>query len=485
MGMIAERADAQFWVGDARDCLAALPERSVHCVVTSPPYFSLRQYSGLQPSIWGGSAECQHLWGETVLGPTTIDYVNPSEQRMDHNGGSKTIAARESRRPAHGQYCQKCGASLVCLGLEESPFCWSFTRGANCGACFLCHLREVFAAVWRVLRDDGTCFVNLGDSYNAHDSGSRPKESLNYGLPQPVYQRGNGAGKSKSLGLKPKDRLGIPELFALAMRTDGWYWRDTIHLCKVAPMPESVTDRTTQAHEYLYVFSKRARYFWDAQAIRETAINEGRIVYATGDESKNGQSPDNTNDRRTAVGFTTHDTVVAGRNPRSWMLWKPEPTSISHFATFPRFLPSFCIRAGSSEHGVCGACGAPWERDVERDSHSLPVSERHGRVGHNGSPPQQSGWFWTPPDVRDMGWRLTCTHADAPLVPATVLDPFGGSATTAVVARELGRRSVYIDASETYATTLAIPRYDATTPSLLALTTPDPLPTQARLVEDG
>jgi DNA modification methylase len=178
----------------------------------------------------------------------------------------------------------------VALGLEPDP--WAYVG----------HLVEVFRAVRRVLRDDGTLWLNLGDSY----AGGGYSNHQNTG----GAQRANG-GKQKHTptgDLKPKDLCGIPWRVAYALQADGWYLRSDIIWHKPNPMPESVTDRPTKAHEYLFLLSKRPRYFYDADAIREEED---------------------------------------GPNRRSVWTMSTRPYAAAHFATFPPELPERCIKAGT------------------------------------------------------------------------------------------------------------------------------------------
>lgn len=401
--------DCDFWVGDVREVAAALAEKSVHVAVTSPPYWALRSYL-----------------------PT------------DHP--SKAFE----------------------LGSEPIPDCLGWARGVNCGACFICHMREVAAHVWRVLRDDGTFFVNIGDSYSGSGRGPTGHNGIGdqekrQGFTGQLHARTLEAGAIGKAwtpvppGLKPKDRVGIPERLALALQADGWTWRDTIHLCKVAPMPESVRDRTTQAHEPLFVFSKRAKYFWDAEAVREKA--EYGLDFRS---SKTFGKSDNQDRNDAGRAYLTGD---GGRNPRSWMLWSPEPSAVQHYATFPRFIPNFAIRAGSSEYGVCAECGAPWERVTDSFQEPTQKTNNAGKLESN----LDNNWDRTEyPRTRKvtttLGFRPTCQH-NAEVVPATVWDPFSGSGTTQRVARELGRHSIYTDLSTAYAD-MAIGLMEKVTPML-------------------
>ena len=304
-------------IGDCRARLAELPAQSVHTCVTSPPYFGLRDYG------------------------------------------------------VAGQ-----------IGLEDTP------------EAFVAQMVDVFREVRRVLRDDGTLWLNLGDSYagswGAQSRGNATGEdkatisgsstlSARQIEAHPRGQTGTGSLKNTP-GLKAKDLIGIPWRVAFALQADGWYLRQDIIWAKPNPMPESVRDRCTKAHEYLFLLSKGPRYHYDAEAIAETALyaetRNGRVgayqVRAQGGGG-DGTSP------------TAHaDRDLSQRNRRSVWTVATQPFKEAHFATYPPELIEPCILAG------CPAGG-------------------------------------------------------------TVLDPFGGAGTTGLVADRLQRDAILIELNPTYA----------------------------------
>jgi DNA modification methylase len=328
------------------------------------------------------------------------------------------------------------------LGLEETP------------AAYVAALVAVFAQVWRVLRDDGTLWLNLGDSFASPgkggdwDAGRRQK-----GTGRQLYAQQSNRGRDNFPGLKAKDLCGAPWRVAFALQDAGWTLRSDIIWSKPNPMPESVRDRPTRAHEYVFLLAKGPRYFFDADAIREP---HSGYVY----NGKAGKSRDEYEDRkwvdrsdglsRPPMTMRDREYNPAGRNRRSVWEIATEPVPFAHFACFPQKLVEPCLLSGTSARGCCPACGAPYTRVVEREAHSLPVAERKGRAGHNGTPPQQSGWFWKPADVRDRGWRAGCACDAGEPIPAVCLDPFAGSGTVGVVARKHGRHFIGIDLSEPY-----------------------------------
>jgi DNA modification methylase len=223
------------------------------------------------------------------------------------------------------------------LGLEETP------------DEYIKAMVEVFRCVWDVLEDDGTLWLNIGDSYC---------NSNGFARASPEYQRegrNNMPANDRKLdklheaGLKTKDLIGIPWMLAFALRADGWYLRQDIIWHKPNPMPESVQDRCTKAHEYIFLMSKSQKYFYDANVIKEAAIHEGRIVKASGSDAKNGEKGEF---GATAAGFTTHDTLVTDRNKRSVWTITTKPYAGAHFAVFPSDLIEPCILAGAPVGGI-------------------------------------------------------------------------------------------------------------------------------------
>lgn len=220
------------------------------------------------------------------------------------------------------------------IGLEQTP------------DEYVARMVDVFREVRRVLRDDGTLWLNLGDSYNTAPAGNiKPS-----GFSQNAARWDGGAVKygrkvTTADGLKPKDLVGIPWLVAFALRADGWYLRSDIVWSKPNPMPESVTDRPTKSHEYVFLLTKSARYYYDAEAIKEDSItNDPRRPYGSdGAWSIDGR------DKTEAGAGSARDTDVTRRNARSVWTITTKPYAEAHFATFPTELPKRCIKAGSRE----------------------------------------------------------------------------------------------------------------------------------------
>lgn len=266
--------------GDCRDVLKTLPDESVHCVVTSPPYFGLR------------------------------DYGMPGQ-----------------------------------IGLEDSP------------KAFVDELVGAFEDVRRVLRSDGTAWVNMGDTY-AGSWGAQGRQGANGQMADRSVvqarsieahpQRRSHTGTIRHPGVKAKDLYGVPWMLAFALREAGWWLRQDIIWSKPNPMPESVRDRCTKAHEYIFLLAKSERYYYDANAIKEEAVSEGPRGGNLLNDTVKG--PNGGKDRW--KGERANDWAESGRNKRS--VWSVATLAFeeAHFATFPPALIEPCILAGCPEGGT-------------------------------------------------------------------------------------------------------------------------------------
>lgn len=406
------KPQVEFYVGQSTDVLRGLRRKSVHTAVTSPPYWGLRNYE-LVPVVWADGTEC-------------------------------------------------------CLGLEPTP------------ALFIEHLCQTFDALVPVLREDGTCWVNLGDSYAG---GGKAGKNPEY---QARHTEFGGAGRGTASygvpmgipkGFKAKDLVGIPWRFAFTMQARGWYLRAAIPWIKRNVMPSSVRDRPTTGVEYVFLFAhpdSGGRYFYDIEAtkVASAAAAEGRKgsqnkKRKTRTEPDHGRVTNSGSDLGSSVPWETTPTrnrrdtdfffdslrhileggeallhpepeedeelpptgSISDEHPVPLaLIVNPRPFKGAHFAVFaPQFVTPM-ILASTSEKGCCGTCGAPWIRD-------------------------------RPPGLDT--WKPSCSCAPAEPVPAVVLDPFGGSGTTALTSLNLGRSSIYIDASDAYCDEIAMPRIRA------------------------
>jgi DNA modification methylase len=395
--------------GDCRHVLKTLPDELVQCIVTSPPYWGLRDY-GTEPQVWGGDADCPHEWG--VEGKR--HRGGPPGDSPEVNDGRDRSAIAATADIMTGRFCARCGAWRGSLGLEPTP------------QLYVEHLVEVFAEVHRVLRPDGTLWLNLGDCYATgagsvgdHPGGGeqgarwrgettrhRDAKRRQHGQPTEngrgeaqvertrALRDGSHAGKHVAMaamgpmtqpnrmpipGLKPKDLVMIPARAALALQAWGWWVRQDVIWDKQNPMPESVRDRCTKAHEYIFLLTKSERYYFDADAIAEP-VAESTLK----DRVDTGK-------RRPERGYPGAPSAGQGRlgdkptrNKRSVWRVPTQPFKEAHFATFPPALIEPCILAGAPKLGI-------------------------------------------------------------------VLDPFGGAGTTGLVADRLGRDAILIELNPSYA----------------------------------
>lgn len=244
--------------------------------------------------------------------------------------------------------------------------------------------------------------------------------------------------------MKPKQEVGIPEMVKRAMMKDGWICRQTIIWQKPNPMPESVRDRCTKAHEYIFLLTKSARYYWDQDAIREEY---------SGPTYKGSDNGAIANGDRADKGKTCGMSNPLGRNARSVWTITTKPYSGAHFATFPPELPMKCIKAGTSKKGCCPQCGAPRVRVVERGSPDRKATRGQQKWTNETGQRDSSGGMPIR-DTKTTGWEPGCDCSGLnPFdpVPCTVLDPFLGSGTTAAVALKLGRNAIGCELNPEYA----------------------------------
>ncbi len=322
------------------DCLTILrvfPDQYVNCVVTSPPYWGLRDY-GLEPTVWDGDSECEHDFSGEIHHEhrEQVSHGKSRTSERFYGGDQSRKFNSDHQRHFSAQFC-RCGAWSGSLGLEPTP------------ELYVEHLVEIFREVKRVLRDAGTLWLNLGDSYVG-----APKGNLNgqdkSGLTSTRTQRNAPAGINKLVdSLKPKDLVGIPWRVAFALQADGWYLRSDIIWHKPNPMPESVKDRPTKAHEYIFLLSKSAKYYYDADAIKEpvTAATVERLSQSgLGEQLGSDRVPGKVNGPMKAVG------TKENRNKRTVWTITTQSFKGAHFATFPQKLIEPCILAGCPEGGM-------------------------------------------------------------------------------------------------------------------------------------
>ena len=353
--------------GDSLDVLKGMADESVDCCITSPPYWGLRDYGTAK---WeGGDAECDHR-GKP--------FATKANVNKNTNGSNDT--KNQEDREFYKEQCPKCGAIRKDkqLGLEKTP------------EEYVANMVQLFREVRRVLKDDGVLWLNLGDSYAG--SGVHKEHHANQGISQSA-KRGCTNGVPVPSGLKPKDLVGIPWRVALALQADGWWLRQDIIWHKPNPMPESVRDRCTKSHEYIFMLTKSARYYFDSDAIKEPANYDGRkdTVMKGSAKYQNGYFPTDVNTQSIALKgherWKENADGVKVRNKRSVWTVATKPYKEAHFATYPPDLILPCVKAAK-------------------------------------------------PD-------------------AVILDPFFGSGTTGLVAVQNGRRYIGIDLNPDYCTIAA------------------------------
>ena len=379
-------------VGDCRETLATLPAGSVHCIVTSPPYYGLRDY---------------------------------------------------------GEAAQ--------IGLEDTP------------DAYVAEMVGVFRELRRVLRDDGVAWLNLGDSYTggggyAPDAPSnQPEAQAARNAPMAERSGARIAGRRNRSDVSAGNLLGIPWRVAFALQSDGWTLRDACVWHKPNPMPESVAGtrwegdtlrrgswRHTSAHEMVFMLTRGMGYFSDQEAVREAGSENVPWSASSNGGKKQEQLGNNIGNKLGAPA------APSGRNPRNVWSITTRPYSGAHFATMPPDLAERCIKAATSATGVCPACGAQWAPVVERGELAgeakiqlgpRPAADARG-VSASGLA-RTNGRTWREIDVLDH--RPTCDCPPADPIPATVLDPFGGAGTTALVADRLGRDAILCELNADYA----------------------------------
>ena len=418
---------SDLYTGDCVEVLKSLPEKSVHCVVTSPPYHGLRSYGG-DPGMIG-------------LEPTFEDH--------------------------------------------------------------LINLVKVFQEVRRVLRDDGTLWLNYGDAYSG---GGRGKGSTLEGTKQDTNEGSKGSVPVgfAATGLQSKNLMMMPSRVALALQADGWILRSEIIWAKPNPMPESVTDRPTSAHEKVYLFAKSQKYFYDAVAVRTRLKDPGddrkgrakssHKSMPTGErngirpkqvpagwassENYKGQDPrykkrkDPTYKKdkqrghgRRHQGFnekwdqmTKEEQQVGGANLRNVWHISTYNYKEAHFATFPPKLVEPCIKAGTSEMGCCADCGTPLVRQsiknliaTENNTNFRQRGTKHVHGGDSAASHRHTTGH--KPGLRNqyttIDWKPSC-ECEAEIKPCVVMDPFGGSGTVGEVAAKHGRNSIIIEINDGY-----------------------------------
>lgn len=391
-------------------CLSALrklPTESVDAIITSPPYWVLRDY-GIEPTDWPAC----------------------------------------SYRPMPGLDPVEIPAETSVLGLEPTL------------SAFVGHIVLIFEECRRVLKPTGSLWMNMGDSYN--NSGLSGGTQVAKSKGQLVHRGAIGKGSTKADSLKPKDLMGQPWRLAFALQAAGWYLRMDNIWHKPNPMPESTTDRATKSHEYVFHFTKAERYYFDTAAWAEPCslnTNPRRAANGTkmpdgwdtgkgghGSFHRNGREKGKVSKAGSGIKYNASfaDAVadlVTTRNKRSVWTVPTEGYAEAHYATYPTRLIAPPLLASTSARGVCATCGAPWTRGREKTGHQNARKQSHFPAAKT----QTSSVGCAPATRSTNTWAPTCSCGHGETAPAVVLDPFGGSGTTGQVALEHGRRAILIE----------------------------------------
>lgn len=474
-------------IGDVLKVLYGVPSRSVRCIVTSPPYYGLRDYG---TALWlGGDPDCDHK------------KKNSHQSGKSHSHSADQPSRQGTKKPV-GDICH-CGAIRIDdqIGLEKTP------------EEYISKLVLIFRECRRILTDDGTLWLNIGDSYwGSGGNSGHNEETKNLGRATVKYGATSGYNLwKKHHELKPKDLIGIPWMLAFALRADGWWLRSDIIWNKPNPMPESVTDRPTKAHEYIFLLTKSEKYYYDSYAIRQP-LAENSI-------SRLDQDIDNQAGSSRANGETRSDRPMkavrksgnlmrkdssergvpegTGKNQAASVPWEgstankktvwtvaTKPFKSAHFATFPENLIVDCIRAGASEHGQCSICGKPWVRVVQKQNvgndgdtnTKYDDNSAAGRLAKKRDAARQQQGQEFVDNTKTIGWQPSCECNGKfenekyipnmpldqhPVSPDVVMDPFGGAGTTAMVAKKLFRNFILVELNEKYVKEIAVPRMQA------------------------
>jgi len=417
--------------GHVLEVLKQIPSEVVDCVVTSPPYYFLRDYGEGSEAIWGGDPSCDHEW---------VEYERASNCWSVPGRGVYGVKGEYNKAwvKSHKQaFCKKCGAWKGQLGLE--PVWWMYIE----------HLNMIFHEIRRILKKTGTMFIVIGDTYfggrgfNDHRVKKNFRTKINYEFRKemqdkdPIYQ--------------PKCLMGIPYRLAFRLIEDGWIWRNNIIWHKVNHMPHPVKDRLTKAHESILFFVKDQKYFFDLDAIRKPHIWAdkdkrsliGRVPHKSG-KSLSGQYASN------AVGYHP-----GGKNPGDVWSIKTASYKGAHFAVFPEELVRECLLAGCPRE-VCVKCGKPKVRVTTKEYIPTRPGINTG-TGKSGSPEDPNRSLHDSPVskyrmkivYKTVGWEPSC-KCRVGFRPGIVLDPFVGSGTTAVVAKSLGLHYIGIEVVPKY-----------------------------------
>jgi DNA modification methylase len=430
--------------GDALSVLREMPDESVQTCVTSPPYYGLRDYNS-PPSIWGGSADCDHEWIEQIT-PAANGLVNNDMQ------GETLSATSATRKPRRSDFCSKCDAWKGCLGLEPTP------------QLFVKNLVLIFREVRRVLAKDGTTWLNLGDSYAGSGCGWGGGSLSELSNHHSKVHGSDNPRKSKDqkppAGYKAKDLMGIPWRVAFALQDDGWWLRQDIIWHKPNPMPESVTDRCTKSHEYIFLLSKSAKYYFDQDAIKEPLkdASVARLIQDVEGQNGSDRVPGKTNGAMKAVRFGGNKYGDSDDfRTHSGNEWKPKGRDRSNGNRNGKGASTLDVKV--RPHGIVRDRLLDYD---SKESQLRPQVERGGYENESDLPEppmfanKKSVWTVTTQPFRDAHFATFPPKLIEPCILAgsregdTVLDPFNGAGTTGLVSLKHRRNYIGIELNPEY-----------------------------------
>jgi DNA modification methylase len=477
--------------------------------MTSPPYWGLRAYR-TEPQIWGGAPDCEHLWGDDIVGSDNLRFRKGKNTQVGNN--KNPVIYPETKKGKGGNYCQKCGAWHGELG-NEPDF-----------KLYIQHLCDVFDEVKRVLKKSGTCWVNMGDTYGGNSTNVGYVEKVK-GINSIISDSNLSAHPAvgHSRGLWDKQLLNIPHRFAIEMQDRGWIHRQTIIWSKPNCMPSTAPDRFSCNHEYIFFFTKSKRYYFEPQfkpfkieslerakrgyistigdhyaslnpkkqkrwsekvltmkpQNQDEKIlhrgNKGGIIDIDNDKFANSICESCGRTMRRHYGLQGENTTFIPCSPlgaKMWTVWNiaTEPLKDAHFAHYPKKLCETPIKAGCPEL-VCVKCGKPREKVFQsKELNPSEMSEEHKEwcknagansdYQYNGKDikdyPKEQGsasqrkrrWLKAMRSIQTITY-VTC-DCNASFRPGIVLDPFIGSGTTAIVAKKLNRDFIGIELNPEY-----------------------------------
>ncbi len=510
-------------LGHCIDILQQLPEDIFQTVITSTPYYKMRDYH-LPAQVWrklDSEMFCQtnitpHKWiADNKIRKTHTQGLAGSSLRGGRVSGDEAWNSQAGNISSQSYICQNCEAWKGQLGLEPSPHL------------FIEHLVSVCREIRRTLRPDGIFWLNIGDTFAGSGKGGRDgqggwggsKQRTNAGS---IYVPSSG---DRCFGIKPKDLMLIPQRLAIALQDDGWWVRGMFPWYKKNAFPESVKDRPTMAHEYWIMLTKTRRYFFDHVAVSQQVNGELKSLLAKlldSDIDEVMKALKGRNIRSSDIFMLSIDDIIKWYknyivgiqslltsegmlydeeyNPFA-LLFNTNPSRYAHFATFHKKMLYILIKSSTSQHGACAECGSPYTRSIE-ETPLFPISTateistynskyagkdqrlfRQGtilsNVATNRKKSVDDAQLLFPDDiqkqkvycrlvhefgnlktVKTTGWEKTCKCHTNAIQPCIVLDPFGGSGTTALASIDLGRDFTSIELNPEYQNNIANPQLE-------------------------